>query len=259
MDAVITAGGIPGPEDPLYEYTQGKSKALLEIAGKPMVQWVLDAVCASENIDHVVIIGLESDSALNCTKSVTYIPNQGAMLDNVRGGVFKVAEINPQADHVILVSSDIPALTTEMVDWAVQTAEAHDDDFYYNLITKEVMETRYPGSKRSFVKLKDVEVCGGDMNVVRVAAATGNDELWQKLISARKNPFKQAALFGYGTLILMLTRRLTLEDAVPRIEKQLGIKGHPVLCPFAELGMDVDKPYQYEILRKELEAKTAAS
>jgi GTP:adenosylcobinamide-phosphate guanylyltransferase len=259
MDAVITAGGIPGPEDPLYEYTQGKSKALLDIAGKPMVQWVLDAVCGSENIDQIVIIGLESDSALNCTKPITYIPNQGSMLDNVRGGILKIAEINPRADHAIMVSSDIPALTTEMVDWAVKTTDDPEVDLYYNLITKEVMEARYPGSNRSFVKLKDVVVCGGDMNVLRVAAATGNDELWQKLISARKNPFKQAALFGYGTLIQLLTRRLTLEDAVPRIEKQLGIKGRPVLCPYAELGMDVDKPYQYEILRKDLEAKKATS
>ena len=54
MDAVITAGGIPEPDDPLYAYTQGKSKALLDIAGKPMVQWVLDAVCASQNIDNIV-------------------------------------------------------------------------------------------------------------------------------------------------------------------------------------------------------------
>lgn len=259
MDAVITAGGIPGPDDPLYEFTQGKSKAMLNIAGKPMVQWVLDAVCGSENIDHIVIIGLESDSELDCTKPITYIPNQGSMLNNVRGGVFKVAEINPKAEHVIMVSSDIPALTTEMVDWAVQTAQTTEADFYYNLISRKVMEARYPGSNRSFVKLKDVEVCGGDMNVVRVVAATGNDELWQRLISARKNPFKQAALFGYGTLILLLTRRLTLEDAVPRVEKQLGIKGLPVMCPYAELGMDVDKPYQLEILQKELEAKTANS
>jgi hypothetical protein len=145
-----------------------------------------------------------------------------------------------------------------MVDWAIETAESYDDDIYYNLITREVMETRYPGSKRSFVKLKDAEVCGGDMNVIRVAAATGNDELWQKLVAARKNPLKQAALFGYSTLFLLLTRRLSLEDAIPRVEKQLGIKGRPVLCPYAELGMDVDKPYQFEILRKELEATVVA-
>ena len=29
MDAIVTAGGIPQPGEPLYEYTQGKSKALL--------------------------------------------------------------------------------------------------------------------------------------------------------------------------------------------------------------------------------------
>jgi GTP:adenosylcobinamide-phosphate guanylyltransferase len=259
MDAIITAGGIPGPEDPLYEYTQGESKALLKIAGKPMVQWVLDAVDGSEKIDQIVMVGLEPDSGLACQKPIAYIPNQGSMLDNVRTSIYKAAELNPDAELVMLVSSDIPSVTTEMIDWVVDTAQETEDDFYYNLITRQVMEARYPGANRSFVKLKDVEVCGGDLNVVRVAAAYGNDELWERLISARKNVFKQAALFGFWTLILMLTRRLSLEDAVPRVEKQLGIKGRAVLCPYAELAMDVDKPHQFEILRNELEKKATAS
>lgn len=259
MDAIITAGGIPGPEDPLYEYTRGKSKALLDIGGKPMVQWVLDALCGSEKIDQIVMVGLAPEIGLACTKPITYIPNQGSMLDNVRTSIHKAAELNPEAELVMLVSSDIPSVTTEMIDWVVDTALETEDDFYYNLITREVMETRYPGANRSFVKLKDVEVCGGDLNVVRVAAAQGNDELWERLISARKNIFKQAALFGFSTLILMLTRRLSLADAVPRVEKQLGIKGRAVLCPYAELAMDVDKPHQFEILRKELESKVTAS
>jgi GTP:adenosylcobinamide-phosphate guanylyltransferase len=259
MDAVITAGGIPDPEDPLYEYTQGESKALLEIAGKPMAQWVLDAVCESEKIDRIVMVGLEPDCGVACDKPMTYIPNQGGMLDNVRTSIDKVVELNPDSELVMLVSSDIPALTTEMVDWVIDTVLETEDDFYYNLITREVMEARFPGANRSFVKLKDVEVCGGDLNVARVAAAHGNDELWNKLISARKNVIKQAALFGISTLILMLTRRLSLEDAVPRVEKQLGIKGRAVLCPYAELAMDVDKPHQLEILRKDLEKMVASS
>ena len=40
MDAIVTAGGIPMPGEPLYEYTNGSPKALLDIAGKPMIQWV---------------------------------------------------------------------------------------------------------------------------------------------------------------------------------------------------------------------------
>jgi GTP:adenosylcobinamide-phosphate guanylyltransferase len=257
MDAIITAGGIPAPDETLYPLTQGKSKALLDISGKPMVQWVLDAIDGSKKIEHVVIVGLEADSGVHCSKPVSYIPNQGGMIDNVRAGIAKVVELNPNSELVMLVSSDIPALTSEMVDWVVDTVQETEDDFYYNLISREVMEERYPGSNRSYVKLKDVEVCGGDLNVVRVAATYGNDELWDKLVSARKNAFKQAALFGYGTLILLLMRRLSLSDAVPRVEKQLGIKGRAVLCPYAELAMDVDKPHQFEILRADLEKQMA--
>ncbi len=44
MDAIVIAGGIPEPGEPLYPYTQGKPKATLEISGKPMAQWVLDAL-----------------------------------------------------------------------------------------------------------------------------------------------------------------------------------------------------------------------
>jgi len=36
MDVIITAGGIPRPKHPIYKYTKGKPKALLDIAGK---QW----------------------------------------------------------------------------------------------------------------------------------------------------------------------------------------------------------------------------
>ncbi len=258
MDAIITAGGIPKPEDPLYELTQGKSKALLEIAHKPMVQWVLDAICGSEKIERIVMVGLEPDSGLICSKPITYIPNQGGMLDNVRASLNKVVELNPAAELILLVSSDIPALTTEMIDWAIETAQETDDDMYYNIISKKDMETRYPGSKRSFIKFKDAEICGGDMNIVRASAASGNDELWTRLIAARKNIFKQAALFGFSTLILMLTRQLSIHDAAPRLSKQIGIRGRAVFCPYAELGMDVDKPYQFEILRKDLEARVAA-
>ena len=62
MDAIITAGGIPQPGDPLYVYSNGDSKALIDIAGKPMVQWVLDALGNSKKVDNVILIGLTSKS-----------------------------------------------------------------------------------------------------------------------------------------------------------------------------------------------------
>jgi len=258
MDAIVTAGGIPQPEDPLYEYTQGESKALLDIAGKPMVQWVLDALSDAERIQNVVVIGLEANSGVTCTKPLTFIPNQGGMLANIRAGIDKTVEINPQADHVLIVSSDIPAVTSEMIDWTIDTTMETQDDLYYGVITREVMEKRYPGSKRSYIKLKDTDICGGDMNVVRASIAHGRDDLWNGLIEQRKNALKQASIIGFDTLFLILLRRLTLEAAVPRVCKKLGLSGRAIVCPYAEVGMDVDKPYQLELIRKDMEQRVRA-
>ncbi|HSF83350.1 MAG TPA: nucleotidyltransferase family protein [Anaerolineales bacterium] len=252
MDAIVTAGGIPQPGEPLYEYTQGESKALLDVAGKPMIQWVLDALCEAEKIRNIVLIGLPADSNVSCRKLTAFIPNQGSMLDNIRTGVSKILELQPDAGHVMIVSSDVPGIKPEMIDWVVDTCMQTDDDIYYNVITKEVMEKRFPSSKRSYTHLKDLDVCGGDVNVIRSSLATSEEEIWDDLIGARKNVLKQAAIIGFDTLILLMLRRVTIDDAVKKVAKRLNITGRAVICPYAEVGMDIDKPHQLEILRMDL-------
>lgn len=252
MDAIVIAGGVPQPDDPLYPYTKETPKALLDICGKPMGQWVLDALCTAETVDHIVIVGLSEESGLTCEKTGAFITDQGGMLDNIRAGVEKALEINPDAHHALLVSSDIPAITAEIVDWVVNSAMETDEDLYYNLVTRQVMEARFPDARRSFVRLKDVEVCGGDINIIRTMLVTGNDELWEKIVAARKNAFKQAALLGFDTLILLMLRLITLEGAVKKVTRRINLTGRAILCPYAEVGMDVDKPHQLEILRADL-------
>jgi len=253
MDAIVTAGGIPLPEEPLYPATQGHPKALVDIAGKPMIQWVLDALTQSSVIENVILVGLSEKSDVTCGKPLYFIPNQGKMLENLRAGAEKVLEINKKARHVLLVSSDIPAISGEMVDWAVNTAMQTDEDIYYNIIQREVMEKRFPSSKRTYTRLKDMEVCGGDMNVGRLGLLTSEDtDLWEKITNARKNPLMQAGLIGFDTLFLLLFRQLTLEKAAANIMKRLKITGRAIVCPYAEIGMDIDKPHQLEILRADL-------
>ena len=258
MDAIVTAGGIPKPDEPLYEYTQGASKALLDVAGKPMIQWVLDALCAASTIENIIIIGLPENSGLSCSKIAHYMPNQGSMLENIRAGVIQLKQINPAAHHTLVASSDIPTITPEMVDWVVTTCMQTDDDAYYNLIQRSVMEKRFTGSKRTYTRLKDMEVCGGDMNVMRTMTVTSDDSFFERLISARKSVFKQASLIGYGTLLLYLLHQLTLEDALRRVTQRFNLTGRAILCPYAEVGMDVDKPFQLELVRQDLAARTAA-
>ena len=79
-----------------------------------------------------------------------------------------------------------------------------------------------------------------------------NHELWEDLIGSRKNALKQALRIGLGTLVKLLLRRLSLAEAEERVAKAMGLTGRAVLVRHAELAMDVDKPFQLEICRREL-------
>jgi GTP:adenosylcobinamide-phosphate guanylyltransferase len=252
MDAIIIAGGIPQPDDPLYAYSNGDAKALIDVAGKPMIKWVLDALGGAKNVDNVIIIGLSPKSDLTCTKPVHYVSNQGRMLANIVAGVNKALELNNKTKYVLVVSSDIPALKPHMVDWLITTCMQTSDDLYYGVCPRKVMEKRFPGANRTYTKLKDMEICGADINITHVRMAAEHLDMWEDLIGNRKSPLRQAATIGLGTAALLFTGQLTLADAVERVMKRIGIKGRPIVWEYAEPAMDVDKPHQLELLRADL-------
>jgi molybdopterin-guanine dinucleotide biosynthesis protein A len=256
LDAVVLAGGVPQPGEPLYPVTQGQAKALLPIGGVPMLQWVLDALSGAECVRRVVVIGLPPDAGpLECRKTLGSLPNQGSMIANAEAGVQWVLGQDTAARHALFVSADIPALTPEIVDWVVRTAQETDDEVYYSLVPAADMERRFPGSNRTFFKLKDGRFTGSDINVFATGLIGHFHPAWRALVEARKNILKQASLIGLDTLLLMALGQLSIADAERRAEKRLGVRGRAMICHYAEAGMDVDKPHQYEIVKRDLEAR----
>jgi GTP:adenosylcobinamide-phosphate guanylyltransferase len=253
MDAILTAGGIPQPDDRLYPYSNGNAKALIDIAGKPMVQWVLDALGNAKQVDNIIVVGLSPKSGLTCRKPLHYVSNQGRMLANIVTGINKALELNSKTQYVLVVSSDIPALKPEMVDWLVNKCMETKDDLYYGICPRDVMEARFPGSNRTYTRLKDIDLCGADINLSHVRMATEHLDLWESLIGNRKSPMRQAAAVGFDTLFQVLTRRITLNDLVEKVSGRIGIKGRVIVWDHAEPCMDVDKPHQLELLRADLE------
>ena len=259
MEALVLAGGHPGPTDPLYPYTQGRPKALLDLAGRPMLQWVLDALNQAPRITGVRIFGVDPDAyPWEIAQPVHFYPDQGSMLHNILHGLATIGQQATPDTPVLLVSGDVPTITGEVVEWAAANADRHPDaDVVYHVVERRVMEARFPGVQRTYLRLKDVEVCGGDVNLVRVRAGQREDDLWERIVAARKSPFQQARLLGWGVLLGVLLRRFTLEQAAVRASQRLRLAGVAVLSPYAELAMDVDKPAHLEIVRQDLQARAA--
>lgn len=252
MDCIIAAGGVPTPDDPLYAYTQGKPKALLDMCGRTMLERVVDALQSSRYVDRIVVTGLGSDMGMTFQRPVMHLPEQGGMVSNVLAGIRHLRQSNPKLDLVLFCSSDIPTITGDIVNSFVESCRPFDKGIYYNFVDKETMEQRFPHSNRTYVKLKDLEIAGGDMAMAQVRLADENEALWVALTNARKHAWKLARVVGFRFLLKFLLRRVSIADIEETGGRILGRPGRVLLSPHAELAMDVDKPRQVELLRADL-------
>ena len=63
-------------------------------------------------------------------------------------------------------------------------------------------------------------------------------------------------MIGFDTLLYILFRAIKLDKLAIKVSNQLGIPARAVLCPYAEIAMDVDKPHQLELVMEDLEKTT---
>jgi GTP:adenosylcobinamide-phosphate guanylyltransferase len=255
MDVVVLAGGKLKDEDlllPLIPEGVPKYKAFLSVHGRPMLQWVLDALGSSTGAENIILVGQPEENGFSSAKPIHYLPDSGNLVENIISGVSYSSQINPQAGYCLIASGDIPMIQPEMVDWVIANAEHLEADIAYHVVTDEVMEARFPGSNRTYAALKGVRVCGGDLNVVSHAAVKENTALWKRLTEARKSVFKQAAIFGPRLLVGLALKQFDLDEMGHYLGKRLKLDTRAVLCPYAEVAMDIDKPHQLELARQEL-------
>jgi hypothetical protein len=178
------------------------------------------------------------------------------MFDNIVAGVDHLlagtdafpGQEDPATAPILVASADIPLLTTEMVDYFIDACLPVDADVYYSVVERSVMEGRFPGAGRTFVRLGDGSFAGGDLLMLRPSVIRTNRQLFRELSASRKSPWQMIRLLGLGMIVRFLTRSLTVAQAEQKASQILGCRGKAIISPFAELGMDVDKPHQLDMV-----------
>lgn len=255
MNCIVVAGGRPGAEDPLYPLTQGKPKALLTLGEQPMLAYVLRALSDSRYVERLIVVGIEATEGeatlryLSSPEQVHFLPDQGGIVNNARYGL-EWLEANRLGTRELLVSTaDIPLLTGGIVDAFVDQCRPFDQFAYYNVVTRETMEARFPHSNRTFVRLQEVQVAGGDLILAQTRLMYTNMQLWEALANARKHAWQLARIVGPRTLLKLLLRRLALAEVEQLASRMFAVPIRIVTSPYPELAMDADKPDQVALLR----------
>lgn len=260
MHALVLAGGSAKPEDPLYAYTHGSPKALLDMGGRTMLERVVGALNAARHVEEIIIVGIEESTAaaqgVRFDRPTHWLPDQGGMIPNLLAGTDYVLDHWPETGPLLSCSSDIPTITGSIIDDFIEQCRPWDKLVYYSFVTRDVLEQRFPNSQRTYSHLNRLEVAGGDTVIFQAPKAAEHRELMISLTNARKHPTRIAAIVGLPVLVKLLFRRLMFADVEALAGRLLGGPVQVVLNDHAEIAMDADKPFQVDQLRAEF-ASTA--
>lgn len=243
-DAIILAGGENSKE--MCQHTPQSYEALIDIAGKPMVTFVADALARSRQVDRIFVLGPVAELA-NCDfpPGTQLVANGPTIIETIRLGMRALGHDRP----VLVATADIPLLTAEAVNDFLAQCGKVEADLYYPIVPKEVNELNFPGNKRTYVRLREGVFTGGNLFLVRPGIVEQCALVAEKFIAERKHPLVLCRMLGWSFVIRFLLGVLCLADVQQRVAELLGVRGAVVKSPFAELGIDVDKPSDLELVR----------
>lgn len=244
MDCIVLAGGGKGE----LEKREGvASKALIRINDQEMVRYVLTAISALPQVGRIAVVGPAAELLfLKEHFPVEIVMEQGSLLHNLLAAN---RHLN-STDHILISSADIPFLSTEVLQDLLAKCSPFTHDFYYPISSKEISESRFPGVKRTYVSLEEGTFTGGNVFLVNPAVLEASVPLLQRFLEYRKSPFKMVSLLGGGFIMNYLRKKLTISGLEERISNLLRLKAQAVIVDYPEIGFDVDKPEDLDLVRQ---------
>jgi len=247
IDALVLAGSLN--KGALSACSTARYEALIPIGKKSMVEYVVDALLGSSRINRIVVVGPEEELAGKFAgEKVQVVEPKENLVENVVYGL----KLLPGTKRVLLVTSDIPLINSRAIDNFLDLCKGYEADLYYPIVPREVVERRFASSKRTYVNLKEGVFTGGNVFLLNPDVVWRCIPKGQELVNARKSPLKLCRLVGIMFLIRYLLRSVTLEKAQKKVSRLLGIRGQVVISMDPELGIDVDKPSDLDLVNKKL-------
>ncbi|MGV8083501.1 MAG: NTP transferase domain-containing protein [Coriobacteriia bacterium] len=244
VDAMVMAGGEGAVIDPKVSV-----KGFVPVAGRPMIEWVVKALSSAESVAEITVV-IPTDKSLGpWTELVDHVVvSNGSFLDNMIAG----ADTFTSGRDLLTATGDIPALTPEAVDDFVRQSLAAGAHVSYPLVRATEMESQFPGSRRTYVRVEGVKVTGGNMMLMSPEIVRRNREIGQKLFDTRKSPVAMARVIGVPFALKYALGRLKVVDVEHKMERLIGVKCAAIYTSYASIGADVDKPIDVVVAERVL-------
>jgi len=255
----IPAGSNPSNhDDPLLMKAGVTNKAMIEIGGRKIIEYVLEAVDHSKFVDEIFIVGITGqDIDYQPSHSVSFIPSVGSRMDTLHNLLDFMEEKyhGSLPSRIMSFSADIPLLKADIIDTIIQQLQdeygSHYDDIqlFYPLIPKDLVLEEYPWANKRFRKFTEGKFATGDFMIFDPGVLRNPEveEFTSKVMTNRKQIVKLLLKFDIFAPIKYLLGRLSARDDIfPFIEEYLGVKVDLMIADYPEICLDLDYPEDLE-------------
>ncbi|MDR3709086.1 MAG: nucleotidyltransferase family protein [Capsulimonadaceae bacterium] len=252
IKAIVLAGGKNSDE--MRQATGVSNRALVELApDRTMLDFVMGALRQAKSIAEIYVVG-----DVPATPETTPVAPGSSMLDNILLGIAAAKPMPGQP--VLVVTSDIPFITSAAVDDFVVRANAAPVDFGYPIIPMDAYNREFAGMKRTTLKLREGRFTGGNMVLLSPDRLVKNKDLVMKAYAARKDVLALGRMLGWGLLVRIVLSQVAFPGLLTIAQLETGIGrlmgagsvARAVITEFASIGTDVDKPDDVAYARERL-------
>ncbi|WP_306478392.1 nucleotidyltransferase family protein [Methyloversatilis sp.] len=246
-DPVAIAAGVP-------------CKALTPVGGVPMIRRVLQALADSAAVHRVTVVGpprelLGGDSELEQMIAGDRIgwlaPAESPSASALRG-----LDAQPVHQPVLLTTADHALLSPAVVDYFLHHAQASGCDFLIGMARLDTVQAGFPGTRRTATRLRGGPYCSCNLFAFVSPDSRRLAPFWRRVEQQRKKPWRVVVgALGWVAVLRYLAGRLTLEQALARLSRRLGVRLGAVILPFAEAAVDVDTPADHSLVEAALAAR----
>ena len=235
--ALLLAGVRPGG-DPFAASHDVPAKALIPVAGEPMIARPIRALLASPHVGAVRILTQRADllaGAVPADPRISFGESGATIAATLEAILADPATIYP----LLVTTADHALLDPGMI--ADFCARGEDADLAIGVVERETLMARLPNTSRTWIPLKGGAYSGANLFAFGSQRAAKAVALWRSVEQDRKKGWKLLAALGAPGLLGLLGLR-DLEQVVASIGRRLGLDARAVVMTDPIAAVDIDKP-----------------
>jgi CTP:molybdopterin cytidylyltransferase MocA len=258
--AVILAGERDAQDD-LRDHAGVASKALIEIAGKPMIARVIAALEGAARVASVHLSG-PAEAVVTGSDVLSGLIGAGRVDWTAPGATpstsaFEALSRFPEGQKVMITTADHPLLSSEIVDHFCRDAARSGCDVVVGLAPYDLVRGAYPDLKKTVLRFADGQYCGCNLFAFLTTDGRRMADFWRRIERERKKPLVVIRMLGLLAVLRYRMGWLTLDRALALLSRKAGLRVGVVVLPYAHASVDVDSVDDYVVLQRYAKAAPA--